>query len=56
MSADMKALMSTFPREGRLEWIGLRPRYRAPVESVAEVDALADHGLIGDHAATSAGS
>lgn len=55
MSDDLKALMQTFPREGRLDWIGLRPRYRAPVESVAQVQALADHGLLGDHAATGAG-
>ena len=55
MSDDLRALMQTFPREGRLDWIGLRPRYRAPVESVAQVWALKDHGLVGDHAATSAG-
>jgi len=56
MSNDsLKALMLSFPRAGRLDWIGVRPRYRAPVESVAQVEALADHGLVGDHAATSAG-
>ena len=49
------ALLSQFPRAGRLEWIGLRPHYRAPVESVAEVKALADHGLIGDHSGLRSG-
>jgi MOSC domain-containing protein YiiM len=55
MSDDLRALMVNFPREGKLEWIGLRPRYRAPVESFTEAQALADHGLVGDHAASGAG-
>lgn len=47
--------MLRFPREGKLEWIGLRPHYRAPVESVGEVRAQAGQGLTGDHAAAGAG-
>jgi MOSC domain-containing protein YiiM len=46
---DLKALIARFPRSGRLEWIGLRPRYRAPVESVQSADAVTEHGLTGDH-------
>jgi len=55
MSDELKALMLNFPREGTLQWIGLRPGYRAPVEPVTEVQALGDHGLVGDHAATAGG-
>ena len=55
MSPDLKSLMCQFPREGRLEWIGLRPRYRSPVEPVAQAQALTDFGLAGDHAAGSSG-
>jgi MOSC domain-containing protein YiiM len=51
MPDALKRLMLRFPREGKLEWIGLRSRYRAPVESVGQVQALAGQGLAGDHAA-----
>lgn len=34
---------------GRLEWIGLRPRRREPMQAVTEVEALAGKGLAGDH-------
>lgn len=47
--------MLNFPREGALEWIGLRPRYRAPIVSVQEVHAITNHGLAGDHAGASSG-
>jgi MOSC domain-containing protein YiiM len=41
-------LMATFPRAGRVEWIGVRPERLAPVESVARAAAI-DGGLVGDH-------
>lgn len=47
--------METFPRAGRLEWIGVRPGRRAPLSGVTHVEVLADHGLIGDHKAARAG-
>jgi MOSC domain-containing protein YiiM len=34
---------------GRLDWIGVRPARREPLESVAEVEAFANRGLSGDH-------
>ncbi|MFC4427325.1 MOSC domain-containing protein [Deinococcus navajonensis] len=42
-------LRRTFPRSGRLDWIGLRPARRAPVQSVTEVELHPLVGLIGDH-------
>lgn len=42
-------LRRTFPRPGRLDWIGLRPARRAPVQSVPEAEVHALVGLIGDH-------
>ena len=34
---------------GRLEWIGLRPARREPLQSVDVAEAVADRGLAGDH-------
>lgn len=42
-------LRATFPRPGRVEWLGLRPARRVPVRSVAEVEAHPLVGLLGDH-------
>lgn len=43
--------METFPRAGRLDWIGLRPARRVALLAVNHVEVLADHGLVGDHKA-----
>lgn len=53
--SPLRTLMETFPRAGRLEWIGLRPTRRAPLQSYNHVEVLADHGLVGDHKAQRAG-
>lgn len=53
--SPLRTLMETFPLEGRLEWIGLRPGRRAPLQAVTHAELLADHGLVGDHKATRAG-
>ncbi len=42
------SLTSRFPRPGRLDWIGLRPDRRAPMNIVQDA-ALNEKGLIGDH-------
>ncbi|MCD0169644.1 MOSC domain-containing protein, partial [Deinococcus sp. 23YEL01] len=42
-------LRATFPRPGRVEWIGLRPARRAPLLQVAQIEAHPLVGLIGDH-------
>lgn len=51
----LRSLTARFPRPGRVEWIGLRPRYRAPVEAVQTADAVSGFGLIGDHRAIRGG-
>ena len=53
--SPLRSLMETFPIEGRLEWIGLRPGRRAPLQSMNHVEVIADHGLAGDHKAQRAG-
>lgn len=54
--SPLRALMETFPRTGRLDWIGLRPARRVPLLGVNHVEVLADHGLVGDHRAKKPGS
>lgn len=53
--SPLRTLMETFPIEGRLDWIGLRPGRRAPLLAMNHVEVLTDHGLIGDHKAQRAG-
>jgi MOSC domain-containing protein YiiM len=47
--SPLHALMETFPHAGKLEWIGLRPVKRAPLQAMNHVEVIADHGLAGDH-------
>ena len=49
---DLAKLMAQFPRAGKLEWIGIRPERRAPLASMAQVEAIAGFGLAGDHCAS----
>ncbi len=44
-------LRAAFPRPGVLRWIGLRPRPRAPLESVTKATLVTDCGIDGDHRA-----
>lgn len=53
--SPLRTLMETFPRTGRLEWIGLRPARRALLQSFNHAEALADRGLAGDHKVRRAG-
>jgi MOSC domain-containing protein YiiM len=52
----VKELLAVIPQAGRLEWIGLRPAPRAPVQAVESVCAEAGRGLIGDRYAASPGT
>ncbi|MFD2569735.1 MOSC domain-containing protein [Spirosoma soli] len=46
---NIKDLFDVFPRLGRVEWIGIRPERRGPVEVVESVNVSEKKGLIGDH-------
>ena len=52
----LRHLTDTFPRQGRLEWIGVRPRQREAMREVLQVHVHTDRGLDGDHRARKAGS
>ncbi|RSK24776.1 MOSC domain-containing protein [Hymenobacter metallilatus] len=43
-------LLGTLPQQGRLEWIGLRPGRREPLQAVLTAEAETDRHLQGDHA------
>ncbi|AIZ64185.1 molybdenum cofactor sulfurase [Hymenobacter sp. DG25B] len=43
-------LLATLPQMGRVEWIGLRPARRQPLQAVTEALAETDRHLAGDHA------
>lgn len=53
--SPLRTLMETFPMQGHLDWIGLRPGRSAPLQSMNHVEVIADHGLAGDHKAKRAG-
>jgi len=48
-------LFDTLPQQGRVEWIGIRPERRAPIDVVSHVQADTQLGLIGDRYAGSSG-
>jgi MOSC domain-containing protein YiiM len=50
--STLRRLTDNFPRAGRLEWIGVRPKTREPVITLAQVHAFAGRGLEGDHRAS----
>ncbi|WP_020594960.1 MOSC domain-containing protein [Spirosoma panaciterrae] len=45
----IKELLNTFPRPGRIEWIGLRPGRDAFMNVVDSVEVSEKTGLVGDH-------
>ena len=53
---QMKELFATMPQTGRVEWIGLRPARREPMQAVAQVEIDVEKGLVGDRQAGPAGS
>jgi MOSC domain-containing protein YiiM len=52
----LRHLTDTFPRHGRLEWIGVRPMQREAMRELLQAHAQVDRGLDGDHRARKAGS
>jgi MOSC domain-containing protein YiiM len=53
--SPLRILMETFPRTGRLDWIGVRPASRTALLELNHVEVIADHGLAGDHKARRTG-
>lgn len=51
----LERLRTTFPRTGRVEWIGLREARDVPMREVESVEAKAGAGLIGDRYASASG-
>jgi MOSC domain-containing protein YiiM len=49
---ELAKLMATFPRQGTVEWIGIRLDRRAPLAPLDQVQAVAGYGLAGDHYAS----
>jgi len=45
---SISQLVSTFACNGKVEWIGIRPKRRADMKSVTQVEARTE-GLSGDH-------
>ncbi len=51
--SDLKAIDA---KPGTLEWIGIRPARKAELQSLSQVELIADYGLSGDHRAQKQGS
>lgn len=45
----MGELLANLPQQGHLQWIGLRPARREPLQSVAVATLSTEYGLSGDH-------
>ena len=41
--------LRSIPQQGKVEWIGIRPKRLLEIHSVSEVTASTDTGLGGDH-------
>lgn len=48
-------LTSQFPRSGKVQWIGLRPKRDVPMQEVEAVEAIAGKGLEGDRYTSGSG-
>lgn len=55
MASPLKEMIDTLPQVGQVEWIGLRPEKRLPLQSVPEVKVEVGQGLVGDHYRGSSG-
>lgn len=55
-SSPLQKLLDTLPQQGIVNWIGIRPQRKAPLESLKTVEAITLKGLAGDHFSGSASS
>ena len=46
---SLAALRATIPQQGRVDWIGVSEKHRAPITAVQVVEARVGSGLEGDH-------
>jgi len=46
---SIKELKNTMPQKGSIEWISVRPKRRADVIEVTDVEVTVEKGLTGDH-------
>lgn len=53
---NLKELIGTMPQTGKVEWIGIRPVHKAPMETVQEVSVTLEGGLMGDHYSKNGGN
>lgn len=53
--SELHRLMTAFPRTGAVRWIGLRPARDVPMRAVAEAEAVAGRGLVGDRYGSGSG-
>ena len=53
--SSLARLMATLPRQGQVEWIGLRPAREQPMTEADAVEAVAGGGLAGDRYAGGSG-
>ena len=52
---DLKQLLATLPQRGTLQWIGLRPGRRLPLDIVNTAELLTDRGIKGDRSSARQG-
>jgi MOSC domain-containing protein YiiM len=55
MSQTLQELFTNLPQVGRVEWIGVRPERKAPMNMPEAVQAVRDIGLTGDRYKNRAG-
>ena len=55
-NSPLQKLMNTMPQQGTVTWIGIRPKRKALLVSLNEVEAVTLKGLAGDHFSGSASS
>ena len=53
--SELHRLMTAFPRAGEVRWIGLRPARDVAMQEVAEAEAVAGRGLVGDRYGSGSG-
>lgn len=53
---DLQIMINTLPQVGKIEWIGIRPERKVPVQEVESVELSLEKGLLGDHYSKNGGN